>query len=69
MVSLSDPANTGWPFPFIPQDWVQSSSPVQACAPYIMRSSSSKAVWRLRRLAFGSIPPLHPSHPSWRMSS
>jgi transposase len=30
MESLSEPANTGWPFPFPPQDWEQTPPAVQA---------------------------------------
>src|SRR5437763_8456117 len=30
MESLSEPANTGWPFPFTPQDWEQTPPAVQA---------------------------------------
>ena len=30
MESLSDPTNTLWPFPFTPQDWVQTPLAVQA---------------------------------------
>src|SRR5215217_830355 len=29
MESLSEPANTGWPFPFTPQDWEQTPRAVQ----------------------------------------
>ena len=30
MESLSEPANTGWPFPFTPQDWEATPPAVQA---------------------------------------
>src|SRR5258706_11184126 len=30
MEALPDPANTGWPFPFPPQDWEQTPPAVQA---------------------------------------
>jgi transposase len=30
MESLSEPANTGWPFPFTSQDWEQTPPAVQA---------------------------------------
>ena len=30
MEPLSEPANTGWPFPFTPQDWEQTPPAVQA---------------------------------------
>jgi transposase len=30
MASLSEPTNTVWPFPFVPQDWAQTPAVVQA---------------------------------------
>jgi len=30
MESLSEPANTDWPFPFTPRDWEQTPPAVQA---------------------------------------
>jgi hypothetical protein len=30
MEPLSEPTNTGWPFPFTPQDWEQTPPAVQA---------------------------------------
>ena len=38
MEPLPEPANTGWPFPFTPQDWEQTPPAVQAYLRTVRRS-------------------------------